>query len=159
VFKLGTKYSEALGAAFTDEHGDQHPIVMGCYGIGVSRCIAAIVEQRHDEAGIVWPREVAPFEVGVLLLDPGHPELCHAATALYERLGQQGLEVLLDDRDERPGVKFRDADLTGYPVTVVVGRKLLSDGLVEVRRRCDRGELVVTPDEAGEAVANLLTGT
>jgi prolyl-tRNA synthetase len=158
VFKLGTTYSEALGAAFTDEHGDHHPIVMGCYGIGVSRCIAAIVEQRHDEAGIVWPREVAPFEVGVLLLDPSIPELSQAATALYERLGQQGLEVLLDDRDERPGVKFRDADLVGYPVTVVVGKKLLSDGQVEVRRRGDRAELVVTPERAAEAVANLLSG-
>ncbi|MBU0609153.1 MAG: proline--tRNA ligase [Armatimonadetes bacterium] len=148
VFKLGTKYSEALGAVFQDEHGEQHPMIMGCYGIGVSRIVSALVEQWHDDSGIMWPRSVAPFEVAVLLLDPKNDEIVTMAEGVYEGLQAEGLEVLLDDRDERPGVKFKDAELIGYPVVIVVGKKAAQEGVVEVRRRKDKAEQIVPLAEA-----------
>ena len=155
VFKLGTKYSEALGALYTDEAGEQHPIVMGCYGIGVSRIISGLVEQWHDESGIQWPLSVAPFQVAVLLLDPKNEEVVKAAEGLYEGLQGQGYEVMLDDRDERPGVKFKDSELIGYPLVVVVGKKTAQEGLVEVRRRKDKAEEIVPVAEALAAVARM----
>jgi len=148
VFKLGTKYSEALGAVFQDEHGEQHPMIMGCYGIGVSRIVSALVEQWHDDSGIMWPRSVAPFEVAVLLLDPKNEEIVAMAEGINEGLQAEGLEVLLDDRDERPGVKFKDAELIGYPVVIVVGKKAAQEGVVEVRRRKDKTEQIVPLAEA-----------
>jgi len=158
VFKLGTKYSEALGAVFQDEHGAQHPMIMGCYGIGVSRCVSALVEQWHDEGGIMWPRSVAPFEAVVLLLDPKNEDIVKLAEGIYESLQAAGFEVLLDDRDERPGVKFKDADLIGYPLVVVVGKKAAQEGVVEVRRRKDRAEQIVPIAEAVAAVKGLAEG-
>jgi prolyl-tRNA synthetase len=155
VFKLGTKYSEALGAVFQDEKGEQHPLVMGCYGIGVSRIVAALVEQWHDDSGITWPLSVAPFQVAVLLLDPKNEEVVKTAEQLYSDLGAQGYDVLLDDRDERPGVKFKDAELIGYPLVVVVGKKAAQEGLLEVRRRKDKSEQVVPIAEALAAVKEL----
>jgi prolyl-tRNA synthetase len=158
VFKLGTKYSEAIGALFQDEKGEQHPLIMGCYGIGVSRCVAAIVEQWHDESGIIWPLEVAPFQVAVLLLDPKNEDVVKYAEGIYGDLQAAGFEVLLDDRDERPGVKFKDTELIGYPLSVVVGKKAAQEGLIEVRRRKGKAEQVVPIADAVAAVKELAAG-
>ena len=155
VFKLGTKYSEAIGAVFQDEKGEQHPMIMGCYGIGVSRCVAAVVEQWHDESGIIWPLEVAPFQVAVLLLDPKNEDVVKYAEGIYADLQAAGFDVLLDDRDERPGVKFKDTELIGYPLSVVVGKKAAQEGLIEVRRRKGKAEQVVPIAEAVAAVKEL----
>src|SRR5262245_1577913 len=138
VFQIGTKYSVALDAHYTDEHGEQHPMVMGCYGIGVSRVLAAIVEEHHDEQGLVWPAAVAPFDVHLLVL-PGKgdaaADVLAQAGRLYDDLRAAGLEVLFDDRDASPGVKFADADLVGVPVQLVVGAKGLAKGVVERKDR------------------------
>jgi prolyl-tRNA synthetase len=136
VFGLGTKYSKALGATCLDESGEDHPIVMGCYGIGVTRTMAAIVEQFHDDAGIRWPVAVAPYHCVLVPVGAGAAGAAALETAatLATRLDAAGIEVVLDDRDERPGVKFNDADLIGFPVRVTLGRSLAS-GEVEVRWR------------------------
>ncbi|MCL6535244.1 MAG: proline--tRNA ligase [Armatimonadetes bacterium] len=141
IFQLGTKYSQAMGALFTDAEGNQHPIIMGCYGLGVSRCLAAVVEAHHDEDGIRFPITVAPFEAILILVNPEDTTQRAAAEQLYESLQAHGVEVLYDDRDERSGVKFKDADLIGIPIQVVVGRAV-QDGQVEVRLRADK-----TPDK------------
>ncbi|MCL4292270.1 MAG: proline--tRNA ligase [Acidimicrobiia bacterium] len=150
VFQLGTKYSEALGAHYTDEAGEKHPMVMGCYGIGVSRVVAAVVEEHHDEHGMAWPAAVAPFDVHLVAM-PGE-EPAAAAESLYHELRAEGVEVLLDDRDARAGVKFADADLIGVPVQLVVGAKGLARGVVErkVRATGERDELPL-----GEVVATV----
>ncbi len=143
VFKLGYKYSEAMNAVFLDENGKEQVMVMGCYGIGVSRIVAACIEQNHDESGIVFPPPVAPFEVALLNLSPKDAEVSERADALYSALEQAGVEVLMDDREERPGVKFKDADLIGCPLQVIAGGKALARGVVEVkdRRTGEREEL------------------
>ena len=141
IFKLGTIYSEALEAEFLDDDGQRKPMVMGCYGIGTTRMIAAVVEQFHDEAGIIWPPAVAPFDVVVIGVNQDDETQRELAEKLYGELREAGLEVLLEDRDERPGVKFKDADLMGIPGQVVVGR-LAGEGKVEVRRRGGRSETV-----------------
>lgn len=145
VFKLGTKYSEAMGAYYKDENQEEKPIVMGCYGIGVSRTMAAIVEQHHDENGIIWPMSVAPYHVIISLVKPGDETQAKVAEDIYEQLGAAGVEVMLDDRDERPGVKFKDADLLGIPVRITVGRGA-ADGVVEykLRRDAEKEELPVS---------------
>src|SRR5438445_743181 len=139
TFQLGTKYSVALGAEYTDEKGEQHPMVMGCYGIGVSRVVAAVVEEHHDEAGLVWPAALAPYAVH-LVSRPGKgeaaPEVRAAADRLYEALLAAGVEVLYDDRDQSPGVKFADADLLGIPTQLVLGAKGLARAVVERKDRC-----------------------
>jgi prolyl-tRNA synthetase len=137
IFKLGTKYSEALKATFLDGEGKERPFIMGCYGIGVSRTIAAAIEQNHDKDGIIFPLPIAPFQVVVLNLSPKDEQITCAAESLYEGLRQQGFEVLLDDRDERPGSKFKDADLIGIPIRVTVGKKFAQEGVVEIRQRAD----------------------
>jgi prolyl-tRNA synthetase len=137
IFQLGAKYSQAMGALYTDAEGNQHPIIMGCYGLGVSRCLAAVVEAHHDEDGIRFPITVAPFEVILILVNPEDASQRAAAEQLYESLQAHGIEVLYDDRDERSGVKFKDADLIGIPIQVVVGRAV-QDGQVEVRLRADK---------------------
>ncbi|GAA0177963.1 proline--tRNA ligase [Clostridium sediminicola] len=134
IFKLGTKYSESMGALFTDEDGKQKPLIMGCYGIGVNRTMAAIIEQNHDENGIIWPLSVAPYHVIIVPISDKKPEQVEAAEKLYNELKKEGIEVLLDDRKERPGVKFKDADLVGVPIRVTVGRGI-SDGMVEYKLR------------------------
>ena len=143
-----------LGALYTDEDGERKPMVMGCYGIGVSRAMAAIVEEHHDEKGIIWPQEAAPFDIVVLLLDADNAELAGIAEDLTVQLEEAGYEAMLDDRDERPGVKFKDADLIGYPINVVIGRRTEESGEVEVRRR-DGEEQVVAVSEALSAVQKL----
>jgi prolyl-tRNA synthetase len=143
IFKLGTRFSEALGASYLDENGKERSIVMGSYGIGPARTMTAVIEQRHDEAGIAWPRAVAPYHVHVVAL----PGLEEQAAAVAERLEAQGHEVLLDDRDARAGEKFADADLIGCPVRVTVGRKTLEDGAVDVRERASGEERRVRIEE------------
>lgn len=152
VFKLGTKYSEAMGAYYKDENQEEKPIVMGCYGIGVSRTMAAIVEQHHDENGIIWPMSVAPYHVIISLVKPGDETQAKVAEDIYEQLCAAGVEVMLDDRDERPGVKFKDADLLGIPVRITVGRGA-ADGVVEykLRRDVEKEELPVA-----EAIAKAI---
>lgn len=136
VFKLGTKYSESMNATYLDENQKAHPIVMGCYGIGVTRTLAAVVEQHHDENGIIWPVSVAPYHVIITLVKPDDEEQSGLAEEIYSSLEEAGLEVLLDDRKERPGVKFKDADLIGIPVRITVG-KLAGEGKVEYKLRRD----------------------
>ncbi len=135
IFKLETFHSDALGATFLDEDGTEKPVVMGSYGIGPARTLAAVVEQYHDENGIVWPASIAPYDVHVLSLDAGSEEILGRAQELAASLEEAGLDVLLDDRDERPGEKFADADLIGIPTRVIVGRKTLEDGMVDARSR------------------------
>ncbi len=146
VFQLGTKYSEALDARYTDENGEQHPMVMGCYGIGVSRVLAAVAEEYHDEHGLAWPAALAPYAVHLIVV-PGRGEQANAVVAeadrVYDELRARGIDVLYDDRDVSPGVKFADADLVGMPVQLVVGAKGVGRGVVErkVRASGERDEL------------------
>ena len=135
VFQLGTKYSVPLGATFMDENGREKPFIMGCYGVGISRTMAAVLEQYNDEHGIVWPVPVAPFEVSVVPLDPKVAECADAARAVSEELARRGIDVVVDDRDERPGVKFADNDLMGFPYQIVIGKRGLKNGTVEVKER------------------------
>lgn len=147
VFKLGTKYSESMGAMYVDENQKEQPIVMGCYGIGVTRTLAAVVEQHHDENGIIWPMSVAPYHVIITLVKPDDEAQSAAAEKIYKALEEARVEVLLDDRKERPGVKFKDADLLGIPVRITVG-KLAGEGKVEYKLRRDAEKEEITIDEA-----------
>ncbi|MFQ5736924.1 MAG: proline--tRNA ligase [Thermodesulfobacteriota bacterium] len=156
VFKLGTKYSTAMGATFLDEQGREKPMIMGCYGIGVGRTAAASIEQNHDENGIIWPTPLAPFGCEVLPLNVRDEETLRAAEALYETLNGLGVETLLDDRDERAGVKFKDADLIGIPVRVTVGARNLKQGLVEIKRRNEKEARLVKVEGAAEEVRGML---
>ncbi len=151
IFKLGTHYTEKLDCTFLDEGGKKNPIVMGCYGIGVNRTMAAVIEQNCDENGIRWPIAVAPYHAVVVPVNAADPVQMSLAQSIYDRLLDAGLEALLDDRDERPGVKFKDADLLGIPLRVNIGRKA-ADGIVELKTR-DTGEMVErTADEAVERI-------
>jgi len=151
IFKLGTKYSDSMGANVLTQDGKQVPIVMGSYGIGVERIITATVEQRHDDDGIIWPKELAPFDVVVTITNMKQDELREAGEKLYAELQRAGLDVLLDDRDERAGVKFKDADLIGIPYRVTIGKKV-ADGMVELfDRRAKKSEDV----KIGDVVAAL----
>ncbi len=147
VFKLGTKYSESMGAYYLDENQQKKSIVMGCYGIGVTRTLAAVVEQHHDENGIIWPMSVAPYHVIVTLVKPDDEVQAEVAENIYQQLLKAGVEVLLDDRKERPGVKFKDADLLGIPVRITVG-KLAGEGKVEYKLRRDADKEEITIEEA-----------
>ena len=141
IFALGTKYSEAMGATFLDEAGKAQPLQMGCYGIGVGRTMAAAIEQNNDEHGIIWPRAIAPYEVVVVAVNAKVPEQLAYAEEVYEELRTAGVDVLLDDRRERAGVKFNDCDLIGYPVRIAIGPKTIENGSIEVKVR-KTGELV-----------------
>ena len=156
IFKLGDKYSKALGCNFTDEDGQERPMIMGCYGLGIGRTVAAAIEQNHDADGIIWPRPLAPFEVLLAALNPDDGEVRRVAEQIYGQLLEKGIEVLYDDRDERPGVKFKDADLVGFPVRVVVGAKSLAEGKVEVSLRRDRQKKLVPVVETVSQVMELL---
>lgn len=135
VFKLGTKYSKALNAKFLDENGKEQLMVMGCYGIGISRTVAASIEQNHDNDGIIWPMPIAPYHAIVVPVSSKDEEQMKIAEAFYDELNKLGVETILDDRNERPGVKFKDADLIGYPLRIVVGSKAVSEGVVEIKHR------------------------
>ena len=141
IFALGTKYSEAMGATFLDETGKSRPMQMGCYGIGVGRTMAAAIEQNHDESGIIWPRAIAPYEVVVVAVNAKDEAQLAYAEEIYEELRAAGVDVLLDDRRERAGVKFNDCDLIGYPVRIAIGPKTIDSGSIEVKVR-KTGELV-----------------
>ena len=150
VFKLGTKYSQQLGATFLDDKGQSHPCIMGCYGIGVNRIIAMAIEQDsgHDANGCIFPISIAPFEVELVPLNYEKPAVAEATTRLYAELKAAGVDVLLDDRNERPGVKFKDSDLLGIPVRVVLGEKNLATGQIELKRRTDEKATLVPVDAA-----------
>ena len=152
VFKLGTKYSKAMNATYKDENQQDHPLVMGCYGIGVSRTLAAVIEQHHDEDGIIWPVSVAPYHVIVTLVKPKDEEQAKLAEEIYQSLLVAGVEAVIDDRDERPGVKFKDADLLGFPIRITVGKRA-GEGIVEykLRRDSEKSELSVA-----EAIENAI---
>lgn len=150
VFKLGTKYSEALHATFLDNQGKSHPFVMGCYGIGVTRTVAASIEQNHDDDGIIWPVAIAPYEVVIVPANNKSEEVMAAARKLYEDMEDGRDEVVLDDRNERAGIKFKDADLIGYPVRVTIGKKWQQSGCVEIKIRRS-GEVVEVPLEEAKA--------
>ncbi len=152
VFKLGTKYSEAMDADYLDEAGESRTIVMGCYGIGIGRTIAAAIEQNNDENGIIWPVPIAPFQVVVIPINYKDSATREASESLYQTLSENSVEALLDDRDERPGVKFKDADLMGVPFQVVIGPKGLADDKVEFKTRRDGTTDWVARDGAGEFV-------
>jgi prolyl-tRNA synthetase len=156
IFKLGTAYSEAMNATFQDRDGQARPFVMGCYGIGVSRVVAAAIEQNHDGNGIIFPLPLAPFQVIVLNLGVNSEAVTGAAERLALDLRQLGLEVLLDDRDERPGSKFKDADLIGIPYRVMVGKTFEKEGKVELRRRRDGHTETVPIDQAAGVIASLV---
>ena len=156
VFKLGTKYSEALHATFLDNQGKSHPFVMGCYGIGVTRTVAASIEQNHDDDGIIWPVAIAPYEVVIVPANNKSEEVMAAARKLYEDMEDGRDEVVLDDRNERAGIKFKDADLIGYPVRVTIGKKWQQSGCVEIKIRRS-GEVVEVPlEEAKDKILEIL---
>lgn len=150
VFKLGTKYSEALGATVLNAEGKEEPLVMGCYGIGIGRSVAAAIEQNHDKNGIIFPMPIAPFQVLITLLNPKDDEVSKAGEELYAYLQDNGIEVLLDDRDERPGSKFKDADLIGIPLRVTVGARGLKEDAFEVSWRKDGEKQMIPIAETGE---------
>jgi len=152
VFMLGTKYSVAMSAVFLDRDGKEQPVIMGCYGIGIGRTAAAAIEQNHDEKGMIWPTRIAPFEVHLLPLAIKSENFIKTTEHLYHSLNQAGVEVLWDDRDERPGVKFNDADLIGIPYQLVLGDRNLKEGLVEVK---ERKSAQATKTKVADAVATL----
>jgi prolyl-tRNA synthetase len=158
VFKLGTKYSAALKATFLDENGTEQPLIMGCYGIGVGRTVAAVIEQNHDEHGIAWPVAIAPYHVIVVPVTIKDEQQAKTAREIYEALQRADVEVVLDDRDERPGVKFKDADLIGFPIRITVGPKSLSKGMAEItlRKTGERMELPV--DQITDYVVKTIKG-
>ena len=156
VFKLGTKYSEALHALFLDESGKQQPAIMGCYGIGVTRTLQAVIEQSHDDNGIIWPLSVAPYTVCITPLNvaPENPVMV-LAEKIYAELKSKGIDVILDDRNDRPGVKFKDSELVGFPLRIGIGEKSLAKGEVEIKPRAG-ALMAVKAEEAVERVAGLV---
>ncbi len=154
IFKLGTRYSEAMGANVLDKNGKAQPIIMGSYGIGIERAVAAVVESSHDDDGIIWPLNVAPFEVVVSVVKPKDAACTEAGERIYDALKGEGIDVLLDDRDERPGVKFKDADLIGFPYRVTIGPKGIAEGKVELKRRADGETRELPVDRAAASVAD-----
>lgn len=156
VFQLGTKYSEAMGATFADENGEEKPFLMGCYGVGVSRTLAASVEQHNDENGIIWPVSIAPYEVAVIPLDPKQEECAAACDTIVDALCDAGIEVIVDDRNERPGVKFADNDLMGFPYQIVLGKRGLKNGTCELKDRATGEREDVALDQVAAKVAELV---
>lgn len=157
IFKLGTRYSEKLGATYLDADGQSHPIVMGSYGIGPARSAAAVVEQRHDDKGIIWPLSIAPYQVSLVEIPaPDDPAPRETAERLYQELEDLGVEVLYDDRDERPGVKFNDADLIGIPLRVAVSARNLKNGQIEIKRRTEKDAIFVPIDQAVSEIVRIL---
>jgi prolyl-tRNA synthetase len=159
VFKLGTRYSKRMNCVFLDEKGEKgrlHPMVMGCYGIGINRIVAAAVENHHDEAGILWPREIAPYEAEIVTVDDRNLRISEAGHDLLGKLSGAGVEVLWDDRDVRPGVKFADADLIGLPVRVTIGKRTVESGTVDLRARNKKEQKTVPIEKAVEAVKDEL---
>jgi len=153
IFKLGTKYSESMKCEFLDQNGKRNPMIMGCYGIGITRVAASAIEQNHDEKGIIWPVQLAPFEVAVLPLTDKDEDVVNTADTIYKQLQKHGVDVCIDDRKERAGVKFTDAELIGYPIRVGIGKKTLAEGNVELTVR-STGETHIVPRE--ESISKIL---
>lgn len=151
IFKLGTKYSMPLKAVFLDESGQEKPIIMGSYGIGPARIAAAAIEQNNDKDGMIWPDSISPFDVEILPLNIKDPKTMQAADTIYKDLTDKGFEVLMDDRDERAGVKFKDADLIGIPIQIIIGEKNLKEGLIEIKKRRTKEAVRVKVEEAVKA--------
>jgi prolyl-tRNA synthetase len=158
IFKLGTKYTSSLSANFLDCTGKLKPIIMGCYGIGVSRLIAAIIEQNYDLDGIIWPKEIAPYKVIILSLDASDKKITELAYGLYKELQQMCIDTLLDDRDERSGVKFKDADLLGIPLQVVIGKESLKDDVIELKVRRTHEKIIKKKSEIYKEIDRLISG-
>jgi prolyl-tRNA synthetase len=156
VFKLGTKYSVALGAEFLDEKEQRYPMIMGCYGIGINRIVASLAETSFDANGLIWPLSIAPYEVLVVPLNVNEPETMQLAERIYNELSENGVDVLLDDRDARAGVKFKDGDLIGIPLRVVIGGKGLKEGLIEVRWRTAAEPVKVPIADAVDKIREML---
>jgi len=157
IFQLGTRYSDALGCTFLDKDGQQKPVIMGSYGIGVGRLLACVAEAHHDEHGLVWPITVAPFHVHLVLLrGKGTPQAEETADKLYTDLQAAGIEVLYDDRDESPGVKFNDADLIGCPVRITVSERALAQGGAEMKLRRELAKVIVPQSEVSERVRSVI---
>ncbi|HOW34905.1 MAG TPA: proline--tRNA ligase [Candidatus Omnitrophota bacterium] len=156
IFQLGTKYSQAQGANFLDENGQQQTIIMGCYGIGVSRLIAAVVESHNDAAGIIWPKEVAPFDVEILPVQMADSGIMELAENYYQDLSRLGLEALIDDRDVTAGVKFNDADLIGIPLRIVIGKRTFAEGKVEIKNRRTGEVMKLGKDEVSSKIKELI---
>ncbi|MDP2157452.1 MAG: proline--tRNA ligase, partial [Nitrospirota bacterium] len=156
IFKLGTKYSAALKAVFLDEHGNEKPIIMGSYGIGPARIAAAAIEQNNDKDGIIWPRSIAPFDLELIPLNMNDTGTVETAEKLYKELKAARLDVLMDDRDERAGVKFKDADLIGIPTQIIIGEKNLKEGLVEIKDRKSKEAAKVKIEEVIEKMKALI---
>ena len=159
IFQLGTKYSEAMDAQVLDEAGRTVPMSMGCYGIGVTRIVAAAIEQNHDARGIIWPEAMAPFQVALVPLNMDRSELVATATEkLYGQLTALGIEVFMDDRKERPGVKFAEMELIGIPLRVTLGDRSLAEGNVEVQSRVADAAELVSLDTAADAILKMVRG-
>jgi len=158
IFKLGTKYSLVLGANFIDAKGQQKPIIMGCYGIGVSRLVPAIIAQNHDKDGIVWPKEISPYQVVILPLDTTDRKIMAKAVEVYKELEQGGIEVLFDDRDERAGVKFKDADLLGISLQIIIGRESLKKNTLELKIRRNQKKIIKTKTVILEEIKRFVNG-
>jgi len=156
IFKLGTKYSQAIQANFSDAKGQLKPVIMGCYGIGVSRLVSAVIEQNNDNEGIIWPLEVTPFDVIILPLDVTDNAIMDLAGDVYKQIVDLGKEALLDDRDERAGIKFKDADLLGIPLQVIIGRSCLKDNTVEIKLRRSKEKIICPKDKALTEIKRLI---
>ncbi len=156
IFKLGTFLSEKLGANFIDVNGMSHPIVMGCYGIGIGRLLAAAIEQNHDDKGIIWPLPIAPYQIYLCPLYASNTKVGEIAEKIYPGLLAEGLEVLFDDREESPGVKFNDADLLGIPIRVTISRRTLEKNSVEVKRRAEKESQLMPLDGLAESLKELI---
>jgi len=155
IFKLGVKYSEVLGAYFLDEKGERNPIIMGCYGIGVSRLISAVIAQNKDEDGIIWPKEVSPFDIEIICLDTSNPVLNEVSLSLYKKLKEKNLDVLLDDRPLSAGVKLKDALLIGVPILLIIGRTYLEEKKIEIEIRRTRKKIKVCVDESLDKILKI----
>jgi prolyl-tRNA synthetase len=154
IFQLGTKYSDSMKCTYLDDSGAQRPIYMGSYGIGIGRLLACIVEEYHDDHGVIWPPQIAPYQVHLVNLCAN----AEVADGLYEELTATGVEVLYEDRDERAGVKFNDADLIGVPLRVTVGDRNLSQGNIETKLRWDTHNTTIPVASAGDSIKNLVSG-
>ncbi|MEI7591360.1 MAG: His/Gly/Thr/Pro-type tRNA ligase C-terminal domain-containing protein, partial [Deltaproteobacteria bacterium] len=158
IFKLGTKYSKALRAVYLDSEGKEQIMVMGCYGIGIGRTVAASIEQNHDENGIIWPIAIAPFEVIITTVNINDIASYDYANQLYELLNERGVDVIIDDRDERAGVKFNDADLLGIPFRVTIGPKKFAEGKLEIKERRTGETTEIRIADAEGIVFNMVKG-
>jgi prolyl-tRNA synthetase len=155
IFKLGTKYSSPLKALYLDENGNEKAIVMGSYGIGPARIAAAAIEQNHDKDGMIWPKSIAPFDVEIMPLNMKDAKTREISERLYKELSDNGVETLIDDRDERAGVKFKDADLIGIPTQIVIGERNLKEGLIEIKDRKTKETVKVKVGDVVEKVSSL----